>query len=40
MTMPHYFIKMKGFANELASSGKVLDVEELISYILNVLAIN
>ncbi|WVZ57882.1 hypothetical protein U9M48_008217 [Paspalum notatum var. saurae] len=35
MTMAQYFSKMKGFADELASTGKVLEDEEIVSYILN-----
>jgi hypothetical protein len=35
MTIPQYFTKMKGFADELAASGKTLDEEEIVSYILN-----
>jgi hypothetical protein len=35
MTIPQYFTKMKGFADELAASGKTLDDEEIVSYILN-----
>jgi hypothetical protein len=35
MIMAQYFTKMKGFADELATSGKILDDEEMVSYILN-----
>jgi hypothetical protein len=35
MTMSQYFTKMKGFTDELATSGKILDDEEVMSYILN-----
>jgi hypothetical protein len=35
MTMSQYFTKMKGLADELAASGKTLDDEEIVSYILN-----
>jgi hypothetical protein len=35
MTMSQYFTKMKGFADKLAASGKILDDEEIVSYILN-----
>jgi hypothetical protein len=37
MTMAQYFTKMKGLADELATSGKILEDVEIISYILNVL---
>jgi hypothetical protein len=37
MTMSQYFSKMKKFADELASAGKVLEDEEIVSYILNAL---
>jgi hypothetical protein len=32
MTMSQYFTKMKGFANELAAYGKILDDEEVVLY--------
>jgi hypothetical protein len=32
MIMSQYFTKMKGFANELATSGKILDDKEVVSY--------
>jgi hypothetical protein len=35
MTMSQYFTKMKGFTDELAASGMILDDEEIVSYILN-----
>jgi hypothetical protein len=35
MSMSQYFTKMKGLADELATSRKILDDEEIVSYILN-----
>jgi hypothetical protein len=35
MSMSQYFNKMKGLADELAASGKILDDEEIVSYIPN-----
>jgi hypothetical protein len=35
MSMSQYFTKMKGLADELATFGKALDDEEIVSYILN-----
>jgi hypothetical protein len=35
MTIPQYFTKMKGFADEFTASGKTLDDEEIVSYIPN-----
>jgi hypothetical protein len=35
MTMSQYFTKMKGLTDELATSEKILDDEEIVSYILN-----
>jgi hypothetical protein len=35
MTMAQYFAKMEGLADELATSGKILEDEEIVSYILN-----
>jgi hypothetical protein len=35
MTIPQYFTKIKGFADELTAYGKTLDDEEIVSYILN-----
>jgi len=33
-TFNEYFVKMKGLADEMASAGKNLEDEELVSYIL------
>jgi hypothetical protein len=35
MSMSQYFTKMKGLADELVTSRKILDDEEIVSYILN-----
>jgi hypothetical protein len=35
MSMSPYFTKMKGLVDELAASGKTLDDEEIVSYVLN-----
>jgi hypothetical protein len=35
MSMSQYLTKMKGLADELAASGKILDDEEIVAYILN-----
>jgi hypothetical protein len=35
ISMSQYFTKMKGHADELATSGKILDDEKIVSYILN-----
>ena len=35
MTMAQYFSKMKRYSDELAETGKILDDEEIVSYILN-----
>ena len=40
MTVPEYFGKMKGYTDEMVASGKPLDDEELVSYILNNLDID
>jgi hypothetical protein len=37
MSIASYFSTMRGYANEMVAAGKLLDDDDVISYILNVL---